>query len=102
METNIDYYNNLPESEKGDFMDSVVSGIQLKLSALAIRFQNKEVLNEDELYKLAQWHNDEDIANAAFKELRERFDETYIYCTDCDYLLTRESDCCMNINRGEK
>ena len=76
--------------------------LQELLTTLATRFHNKEVLNESELHRLAQWHKDDDIANAAFKELRERFDKTYMYCIDCDSMLVKESRCCLNINREEK
>lgn len=51
---------------------------------------------EEELILTAQEHPDDDVANAAMKELRERFDETYIWCEDCDGLVVKEKDCCIN------
>ena len=51
---------------------------------------------EDELINIAQADQDDEIANAAMKELRERFDSTYIWCMDCDGLVCKEKDCCLN------
>ena len=51
---------------------------------------------EIELIKLAENHADDNIANSAMKELRYRFDETYIWCQDCDGLVCKEKDCCLN------
>lgn len=51
---------------------------------------------EIELIKLAEMHPDDSIANKAMKELRQRFDETYGWCSDCDGLVCKEKDCCLN------
>jgi hypothetical protein len=51
---------------------------------------------ETQLRQIAEQHPDDATANAAMKELRERFDKTYIWCEDCDGLVTKEKDCCMN------
>lgn len=51
---------------------------------------------EDELIEIAQQHIDDNVANKAMKELRERFDKTYIWCQDCDGLVCKEKDCCLN------
>lgn len=51
---------------------------------------------ENELIDIAQDHPDENIANDAMKELRERFDATYGWCYDCDGLVCKEIDCCLN------
>ena len=32
----------------------------------------------------------------ALKELRESFDKTYGWCMDCDGLVCKEKDCCLN------
>ncbi len=53
-------------------------------------------LTEDELINLATWHIDDEVANKAMVELRERFDNTYFWCTDCDGLVVKEKDCCLN------
>lgn len=50
---------------------------------------------ETELMILAEEEGD-NVANKAMKELRERFDKTYFWCEDCDFLVTKEKDCCLN------
>jgi len=50
---------------------------------------------EIELFKIAEQGNDSESA-IAMKELRERFDPTYFWCDDCDGLVCKEKDCCMN------
>lgn len=54
---------------------------------------NQSELN---LIQTAEQHEDDSIANYAMKELRDRFDKTYIWCYDCDGLVCKESDCCLN------
>lgn len=56
---------------------------------------------EKQLIAIAQYGNDED-ANKAITKLREVFDQSYGYCLDCDYLVVKESECCMNMNRDEE
>jgi hypothetical protein len=51
---------------------------------------------EIRLMRLAEMHPDDEVANSAMKELREKFDSTYIWCQDCDGLVTKEEDCCLN------
>ena len=51
---------------------------------------------ENELIALAEQHPDDNVANKAMKELRERFDKTYGWCQDCDGLVCKEKDCCLN------
>lgn len=51
---------------------------------------------ENELINLAQTHPSQSVANKAMKELRERFDPTYFWCVDCDGLVVKESECCLN------
>lgn len=53
---------------------------------------------ENELIQLAEMHLDNDISKAAMKELRERFDNTYMWCSDCDGLVVKTKDCCFNKN----
>ena len=54
-------------------------------------------LSEDELIKIAQQHPDDELANKAMKELHEKFDKSYIWCYDCDGLVCKLKDCCLNI-----
>ena len=53
-------------------------------------------MNKDELIRLAEAHIDYSVANKAMKELRDRFDKTYIWCLDCDGQVVKENDCCIN------
>ena len=51
---------------------------------------------EKELVDIATWDQDDNIANKAMKLLRSKFDKTYIWCEDCDGLVVKERDCCLN------
>lgn len=51
---------------------------------------------ENELMQLAQDHPDNEITELAMAKLRDRFDKTYIWCVDCDGLVVKEKDCCLN------
>jgi len=53
-------------------------------------------MTEQKLIMTAQNHSDDLIANQAMKELREKFDSTYFWCIDCDGLVCKESECCLN------
>ena len=54
-------------------------------------------MTAEEQHLIVLANNAEDkIANKAMKELRERFDETYIWCLDCDCMVVKEKDCCLN------
>ena len=48
---------------------------------------------ENQLIQLAEMHPDDKVANKAMKELRERFDSSYIWCGDCDGLVVKERLC---------
>jgi hypothetical protein len=52
---------------------------------------------ENNLHKIAQYDSDNKRANKALKILRQYFDPTYFYCSDCDDLLTIEKECCYNL-----
>ena len=52
-------------------------------------------MNEQQLILLAETGND-DEANEAMAILRKDYDPTYMWCADCDYLVVKEKDCCMN------
>jgi hypothetical protein len=58
----------------------------------------KAMKTEKELILTAEQHPNEETANKAMKELRSRFDKTYVWCNDCDGLVTKEKDCCLNID----
>jgi len=51
---------------------------------------------EQELIETAEAHECDEVANKAMKELRERFDKTYFWCMDCDGLVCKPVDCCLN------
>jgi hypothetical protein len=51
---------------------------------------------ENELIRLAEQHPDDKVAKKAMKELRTKFDKTYGWCNDCDGLVCKEKDCCLN------
>ena len=51
---------------------------------------------ENELTKIAQHSRDNEEASKAMRELKERFDPTYCWCADCDFLVIKSKDCCMN------
>ena len=52
-------------------------------------------MSEEDLMFIAQ-HADDKAANKAMKELRKLFDKTYGWCEDCDGLVVKEKDCCLN------
>ena len=51
---------------------------------------------ESELINLAEQHPDDVVASRSMKELRDRFDKTYFWCADCDGLVVKEKNCCLN------
>jgi hypothetical protein len=53
-------------------------------------------MTEEELCKVAESHEDDSIANSAMRLLRDNFDKTYFWCQDCDGLVTKASQCCLN------
>ncbi len=53
---------------------------------------------EEILIHVAQNDLDEKVANEAMRLLREMYDTTYGWCMDCDGLVTKEKDCCLNQN----
>lgn len=52
--------------------------------------------SENDLIYLAQHHKNDHIANNAMNELIERFDETYFRCQECDGVVCKKEDCCLN------
>jgi hypothetical protein len=53
-------------------------------------------LTEDGLIAIATFSEHEDVALAAMKRLQGEFDPTYVWCNECDGLVVREMDCCLN------
>lgn len=51
---------------------------------------------ENELILIAQQDQDDFAAGLAMRELRERFDKTYDWCVDCDGIVCKLKDCCLN------
>ncbi len=51
---------------------------------------------EGALINTAMFHQDDEVAATAMKALREEFDNTYGWCEDCDGLVCKVKDCCMN------
>lgn len=59
-------------------------------------------LTEDQLIVIAEGPNDEK-ANKAMKELRERFDPAYVWCPDFDYAVVKLDECdkIMKLNQEQ-
>lgn len=55
---------------------------------------------ELDLIRKAESDNDE-VANEAMRVLRASYDSTYGWCADCDYLVCKEKDCCLNQHPSE-
>lgn len=53
-------------------------------------------MKTEEQLLIACYGESDTEANAAMKELKERFDPTYHFCLDCDGLPTTEKNCCLN------
>ena len=51
---------------------------------------------KNQLDDIATFHCEDIIANEAMKILKEKYDNTYFFCGDCDYLVVKEKDCCLN------
>jgi len=55
-----------------------------------------KTMTKHQLVQTAQWHENDDVANAAMARLRAEFDATYFFCHDCDGLVCKAVDCCLN------
>jgi hypothetical protein len=53
-------------------------------------------MTEDQLVYIAEQCTDDVRADMAMVVLREKFDKTYFWCSDCDFLVTKHSECCLN------
>jgi hypothetical protein len=59
-------------------------------------------LSELKLIQIAEMHEDDNIAAKAMRELRDNHDPTYIWCADCDGLVVKKKDCCLNKIKNEQ
>lgn len=57
---------------------------------------------ENKLVYLAEQSSSNRVAKKAMAELKKRFDSTYFWCNDCDGLVVKEKDCCLNRELIEK
>lgn len=53
--------------------------------------------SENQLASIAEMHPDEEVASEAMRLLRTKYDDTYFWCSDCDGLVCKVSDCCLNM-----
>jgi hypothetical protein len=53
-------------------------------------------LSEEQLCRLAENSNIDSVANTAMRLLRDKHDKTYGWCYDCDGLVVKHKECCMN------
>jgi hypothetical protein len=51
---------------------------------------------EEQLVNFAQNHPDDKMASQAMGVLKRKFDNTYIYCMECDGLVCKVKQCCLN------
>ncbi len=66
------------------------------LENLTVEEVDKFLKLEEELVVIAQMSIDDNAANYAMKMLREDYDKTYSWCDDCDGLVVKAKDCCLN------
>jgi hypothetical protein len=52
--------------------------------------------SEQELIKIAEKGESDLKAKMAMYLLRENYDSTYGWCNDCDFLVCKKRDCCLN------
>lgn len=55
---------------------------------------------EQKLILLAERGGDM-AAEFAMKRLRKEFDKSYGWCPDCDFLVCKEKDCCLNVKYSD-
>lgn len=58
--------------------------------------QIKNLTEEQKLKLIAETFPDDELANEAMNQLRTKFDETYFFCDECDGIVCKEKDCCLN------
>ena len=51
---------------------------------------------ELDLINIATFDPSDSVANAAMKQLRKDYDPTYMFCLDCDGLVVKEKECCLD------
>lgn len=55
-----------------------------------------EDMTEEQLVYTAERDSSESRANQAMKLLRFKHHHSYIWCWDCDGLVIKQSECCLN------
>lgn len=55
-----------------------------------------EDMTEEQLIYTAERDSSESRANQAMKLLRSKHHKSYSWCLDCDGLVIKEADCCLN------
>lgn len=75
--------------------------LDLSVSSLETDYINHLSFNlgQTTLITIAETCPDDKLANEAMKILREEYDPTYIWCTECGGVVCKEKDCCMNKNQ---
>lgn len=73
----------------------------LKHSNITLNYINDLSKNVGQitLINIAETCPDDKIANEAMKILREEYDPTYMWCVECDGVVCKEKDCCINKNQ---
>jgi hypothetical protein len=52
-------------------------------------------MDEQQLILIAETGNNQDAQNA-MDVLRSTYDPSYTWCSECDYIVVKEKDCCLN------
>ena len=66
------------------------------LAAFKHSKNSNPTMGEAQLGYCATYDQDEAIASRAMELLRTKYDKTYGWCWDCDGLVIRQKDCCLN------
>lgn len=65
-----------------------------KIDLQFLQFMLKVI--ENHLRFFAEQHPCDKISSISMQILRDDFDPTYFWCNECDGLVCREKDCCLN------
>jgi len=61
-----------------------------------VEFEAEAPKTEEELIFIAECEEDDKKAKRAMNELRKRFDKSYGWCADCDGMVVKDNECCLN------
>jgi len=90
------YLNIEGAAEDADFKDlEGVTWSQDQAAKKNVKYIAADLI-EPILKTMAETHPSDNVANWAMDILRSLFDKTYKFCEDCDGLVTKESECCLN------